>query len=169
LLVVIIAFISYATQMRHSPSEKLPRGAVTTLEADDLEELSPTEHRELQASVDSTCLLSCSYDFNSVCKQNSFVAVSLTKAVHEKYCPKGKPCHCRTIAGPMWKGIEFRSELKKAVANVKDLCSRKTICKKDKRFVAFQDTYFTYAFLKSLKVNEKKLSLLLIHFLKKEE
>jgi len=84
-------------------------------------------------------------------KKKSLVAVSLKKPVYNKFCQKGKPCHCRSISGPIWKSISYRKELKEAMRNLKDLCSRRTICKNDRRFVAYQDTYFTYAFLKSLK------------------
>jgi len=55
--------------MRNCPARSLPRGAVATLDADDLEELSPKVNKELQESVKSSCLMSCSYDINDSCKK----------------------------------------------------------------------------------------------------
>jgi len=156
LLYIVIALISLSTQMNRCPATTLPRGAVATLEADDLEDLSPKVLKEMQSSVDSSCLISCSFDFNNVCKQKSFVAVSIKSTVYNKYCKKGKPCYCRNISGAVWNDIVLRKGLIATRDNLKDLCSRQTICKKDKRFVAYSDTYFTASFLESLKLKVSK-------------
>jgi len=125
LLLIYVALISFTIQMRNCPARSLPRGAVATLDADDLEELSPKVNKELQESVKSSCLMSCSYDINDSCKKNSFIAVSIISSVYKKYCPKGKPCFCRTIVGPIWKDKSLRKKLTAARNTLRDLCSRK--------------------------------------------
>jgi len=102
-----------------------------------------------------------------VVKKNSFIAVSLTKNIFKKYCQKGKPCFCRTIVGPIWKNKTLRKKLISARDNLKDLCSRKSICKRDRRFVAFSDTYFTASFLESMNVKTSKKFLGAYEFFKK--
>jgi len=141
-----------SNQMRPVPSRNLPRGAVATLEAEDLEELSPLELKDIQTSVQNTCLLSCSKDFGDVCKKNSVIAASLKAEIYQQFCPKGKTCYCRTVSAQIYRNFALRPLLDDSVKNLRDLCSRKPICKEKARFVAYKDSYFTYEFLESLRI-----------------